>query len=79
MGHQAWQSAEIKYDEKSFIAEFDHIKFKASNTSSIMVLNEIFIESEYECELGEEVTVIDIGMNVGAASLYFTAMENVKK
>ncbi len=44
----------------------------------ILIVEEIFKSDEYNFDIGEESVVIDIGMNIGLASLYFASREDVK-
>ncbi|MCE5340392.1 MAG: FkbM family methyltransferase [Planctomycetaceae bacterium] len=43
----------------------------------MLIVEEIFKKGEYNFELDGEAVVIDIGMNIGLASLYFAGMNNV--
>ncbi len=45
----------------------------------VLIIEEIFSNGEYHFNIEEPVVVIDIGMNIGMASLYFASMENVVK
>ncbi len=44
----------------------------------ILIVKEIFKNDEYHFDIGKEAVVIDIGMNIGLASLYFATREEVK-
>jgi len=44
----------------------------------ILIVEEIFKNEEYNYDIGDEAVVIDIGMNIGLASLYFAARDDVK-
>ena len=44
----------------------------------VLIVEEIFKNHEYHFDVGTDVVVIDIGMNIGLASLYFAAREDVK-
>ena len=55
-----------------FMVEVEGLNFKVASLSNMAVLYEIFIEKIYAIEAPHEnLVVIDIGMNVGVASLYF--------
>ncbi len=63
-----------------FIVEVEGLLFKVASLSNMAVLYEIFIEKIYSMDTAQkEVVVIDIGMNVGVASLYFASQSYVKK
>lgn len=44
----------------------------------IIIVEDIFKNEEYNFDIGAQVVVIDIGMNIGLASLYFAARDDVK-
>ncbi|MCL2799006.1 MAG: FkbM family methyltransferase [Endomicrobia bacterium] len=55
------------------------IKFLVKNISDIKIILEIFYELNYKINTKDECVVIDVGMNKGAASLYFASQPNIKK
>jgi FkbM family methyltransferase len=62
-----------------FIINIEGLKFKVASLSNMAVLYEIFVQKLYEVGLyNNDVVVIDIGMNVGVASLYFANNSSVK-
>lgn len=62
-----------------FIVSINGLRFNVASLSNMAVLYEVFIEEIYAVELkGENLLVIDIGMNVGVASQYFAQMPGVK-
>ncbi len=66
-------------DALSFIVKINELKFKVSSLSNMAVLYEIFIQRLYDISLNyENITIIDIGMNVGVASLFFANHPHVK-
>lgn len=71
---------EITESSKSFFSvSINGLTFKVSSLSNFAVLYEIFIQKLYEVGVSQkDIVVIDIGMNVGVASLYFASNENVK-
>lgn len=63
-----------------FMVEVEGLNFKVASLSNMAVLYEIFIEKIYAIEAPHEnLVVIDIGMNVGVASLYFAIQPYFKK
>jgi FkbM family methyltransferase len=44
----------------------------------MLIVEEIFKNDEYNFDIGGRAVVIDIGMNIGLASLYFAAREDVE-
>lgn len=59
------------------IVTFNGINMRIENEEDFQVLSEVHIFNEYNFETSERCCVIDIGMNVGFATLYFANMENV--
>lgn len=54
-----------------FLIEINNINFKVSSLSNLAVLYEIFIQNIYNVNLStNNMVVVDIGMNIGAATLY---------
>jgi len=52
-------------------------RFNIQHYEEIFIFKEIFLDQVYDIELPEESVVIDIGMNIGLASLYFANKANV--
>jgi len=59
---------------------FDELKIKINSLSEIFILNEIFYKKCYNFKFAEnnDLIVVDMGMNVGLASLFFAQHEHVK-
>ena len=63
-----------------FMVEVEGLIFRVASLSNMAVLYEIFIEKIYSIDTSlKDMVVIDIGMNVGVASLYFAHQPFVKK
>ena len=63
-----------------FYITINGLKFKVSSLSNMVILYEIFIQKIYEVSLFQNnYVIIDIGMNVGVASIYFANMNWVDK
>lgn len=54
-------------------------RFLIDKIEELLILNEIFAKGEYNFSWDKPCVVIDIGMNVGIASLFFAAKSNVSK
>lgn len=69
----------LQLEKDYFIVGVGRFRFKVASLSNMAVLHEIFIQKIYEVQLnGQELVVVDIGMNVGVASHYFALLPNVK-
>lgn len=65
-------------DEKDrIVVELDQVKMVVENSQDIAVIHEIFILGVYNFVYNKPCVVLDIGMNIGFASLYFARRPNV--
>lgn len=65
-------------DGKGIISEICGIKIREEYLTDFDILNEIFVDRTYNyMNLKEHTVVIDIGMNIGAASLFFAKNDKV--
>lgn len=55
------------------------IKIHLKNHGSLFVVNELFVEQLYDININQKSIVIDVGMNVGLASLYFASFDKVER
>ncbi len=69
--------------EQTFDDHFDvlvnGIRLHVNSASNLVTLFELFIETIYDVDLKEDVIVMDIGMNVCYAALWFSNLPFVKK
>jgi FkbM family methyltransferase len=61
------------------MADVDGIRYRIDHEGSLFIIDEIFAERLYDLRLNEDMVVVDVGMNVGIASLFFAALKNVKE
>jgi len=59
------------------IASGKDLVFSVSTAEELFILREIFLGKHYNFDAGKAVVVVDIGMNVGMASLYFASRKDV--
>lgn len=64
---------------KGYLVKFNNFKFFIEGNEEFYVLNEIFVENDYHFETSKKTILIDIGANVGIASVYFSKIKNVEK
>lgn len=55
------------------------LKIRMRADEDLWICREIFIDNAYNVSVPEQIVVIDIGMNIGIASLYFGRLSNVEK
>lgn len=64
-------------DQNNLIAELQGVKFIIENEQDIDIIKEIYYLGIYNFVYEKPVVVIDIGMNLGFASLYFASRSNI--
>jgi FkbM family methyltransferase len=69
----------IKNHNDGFVLSFSDIKIYVESVEEFYIINEVFIEEEYKFKTSERVVLIDIGTNIGTASLFFSLLDNVEK
>lgn len=69
----------IKNEGKGFLFSFDDKTVYLESYNEFFILNEIFISKCYEFITNDNLVVIDIGANIGLASLFFSTKSNIKK
>jgi FkbM family methyltransferase len=59
---------------------FNDLKIKINSFSEIFIINEIYFEQCYNINIppSDELVIVDMGMNVGLASLFFAHLQQVK-
>ncbi|NLR99027.1 FkbM family methyltransferase [Rhizobium sp. P38BS-XIX] len=81
--------AEFKHFEKNgftfeatasdIIADFSGTRFHVYNVEDLQVVSEIFVNNEYNFISGRDKIIVDIGMNVGLASLFMARDPTVRE
>jgi FkbM family methyltransferase len=69
----------VKESEKGLEISFLDLVFDIDSSEEFLILNEIFIDQEYNFVCNEDCILIDIGANVGIASIYFSQLDHVQK
>ena len=62
-----------------FKVSFDELFFFVNTREEAFILKELLKDNDYDFTISNDVVVVDIGMNVGFTSLFFSKKENVKK
>ena len=74
------KEASFSLKENVLIYYIDGLKLRVTTAEELFIINEIFIGKCYNIIVPQnEFIVIDIGMNVGFASLFFANNQKVKK
>lgn len=67
-------------DQQVFNLVVDGIKFRINSYSNLAVVYEIFFQLLYDIQFFQDnLVIMDIGMNIGAASLFFANNNRIKK
>lgn len=80
VGLQKDLSGQYILDNSRLYLQFDDLSIEVTSKSELFIVNEIFVHRCYNFFLpyGEVVNVIDVGMNVGLAALFFSGLPGVK-
>jgi len=72
--------ATIKHEgETTLLVQMGEFKFIAETPQDFQIINEVIIDGCYNFQLDVPCVVLDIGMNVGMASIYFASKPEVTK
>lgn len=74
----SYLGARIEPSEEGVIVDWMGVRLLANNREDFFVIDEIFKQSNYNFGIAADVCVIDVGMNVGVASLYWANMASVR-
>lgn len=69
----------IKNHNDGFVLSFSDVNLYVESVEEFYIINEVFVEEEYKFKTSESVVLIDIGTNIGTASLFFSLLDNVEK
>lgn len=76
---ESFPDLKIKDKNNGLIFEFKNIKLYVESYEEILIINEIFVENDYGFFTDEKVVLIDIGANIGIASIFFSQNINISK
>ena len=74
-------SAKVTYSNSEYIIlKLNNTNFKVTSLSNLAVLYEVFVQNIYNVNPStNNIVVVDIGMNIGAATLYFANQSFTEK
>lgn len=76
---KSYLNFKLKHHEKGLIVSFQDLNIYVESVEEFYILSEIFVEKDYNFISPKKIVIIDIGANIGCASLYFSTLENVQK
>lgn len=69
----------LKDYKEGILLEFENLKIYVETYEEILIVNEIFVKMDYNFFVNDKAVLIDIGANVGIASLFFSRFSNIEK
>jgi FkbM family methyltransferase len=76
---QSFPDLKIRDHDCGLIFEFNDLNIYVESYEEILIINEIFIEKDYDFFTNEKIVLIDIGANIGLASIFFSQKKNISK
>ena len=69
----------LERHKEGVLASFNGLQLYLESPEEFFIINEVFIEKDYNLLFNDDVVVFDIGMNIGISSLFFALNEKVSK
>jgi FkbM family methyltransferase len=69
----------IENHKEGFFVKFLNLKIYLESPEEFFILNEVFVENDYNFSSNSKAVVIDIGANIGVSSLFFSTLDYVEK
>lgn len=76
---QKYKDLQISDFKEGVLVEFDNYKIYVESYEEFFILDEVFVQNDYNFMTKEKVVVVDIGSNIGTSCLFFSKFENVQK
>lgn len=73
-----FEDLRITNDNNGFLVYLKKIKIYVESPEEFYIINEIFLENDYNFFTSHKAIVIDIGANIGLASLFFSTLDCVE-
>lgn len=77
--HEKFDDLLIENNKEGFLVVFLNLKIFIESPEEFFILNEVFVENDYNFGSNSKAVVIDIGANIGISSLFFSTLEYVDK
>ncbi|MFV5686298.1 FkbM family methyltransferase [Flavobacterium sp. GB2R13] len=65
--------------KEGVIISFNNLKLYVESREEFFIVSEVFVENDYNFLINEKTILVDIGCNIGMASLFFSTNSNVRK
>lgn len=76
---QKYHDLQISDFREGVLMTFNGLKIYVESYEELFILDEVFVQNDYNFLTDEKVIVIDIGANIGISCLFFSKLSNVKK
>jgi FkbM family methyltransferase len=76
---QKYPDFNLQAEKEGFLLSFDLFKFYIEGNEEFYILNEVFVNHDYHFESPKKSILIDIGANIGIASIYMSKIQSVEK
>ncbi|RWZ88328.1 MAG: FkbM family methyltransferase [Hydrotalea sp. AMD] len=72
-------NAQIISSDDGLLIKIDNLKFNINYWDELNILKEVFVDGIYNYVINENMSLIDIGMNVAITSLFFAKNDKIEK
>ena len=76
---QKYQDLQITDYKEGVLMAFNGLKIYVESYEELFILDEVFVQNDYNFLSNQKVVVIDIGANIGTSCLFFSKIDNVEK
>lgn len=76
---QKYQDLQISDYKEGVLMAFNGLKIYVESYEELFILDEVFVQNDYNFLTNEKVVIIDIGANIGTSCLFFSKLNNVEK
>jgi FkbM family methyltransferase len=73
------ENLKIEVHKEGFLVSFLNLKIFVESSEEFFIINEIFVDGDYNFDSNSKFVVIDIGANIGISSLFFSTLDYVEK
>jgi FkbM family methyltransferase len=74
---QTTLNAQVSIEDDRLTVSFNGLVFNPTTAEELFILEEVYVNGTYNFQTNHPVTVVDVGMNVGFASLFFAHHQQV--
>lgn len=75
--NEQFPELKIENHENGFLVKFSNVEIFVESPEEFFIVKEVFVEKDYNFFTKNKATVIDIGANIGIASVFFSTLPQV--